>query len=70
MEGANEDEPVLVTKRNKQKGKFHMDPMTRTSWPHKEYSVFVEEDISLLGTLIGMLETTSRGFETQTFGVG
>ena len=48
MKDADEEEKVLVTDRNKQKGKQHLDPMIETSWSHKEYSTSVEEDISLV----------------------
>ena len=45
MEGADEEEMVLATKENKRKWKLHMDPKIGTLWPHKGYSVSMEEDV-------------------------
>ena len=51
MEGTNEEEMAVMTDRNKQKGKLHMDIVIKMLWPHKEYAAFVGEDISLVGNL-------------------
>ena len=47
-----------------------MGPMVSSGWKSKDYSVFVEESVSLVGKSTGMAEATSGGFTPQTTGVG
>ena len=61
MEGVDEEETVLMTDEDKQKGKLCMDPVIRTLWPHKEYSVFVGEDIGS-GKIYGNARDNLKGF--------
>ena len=52
---------MLMMDKNKPKGKLHMNPIIEMSWPHKEYSASMGEDVSLVGESMGMLETTFGG---------
>ena len=69
MEGAEEEETVIVAKENQQKWKLHMDPLVEISWPHKRCLDLMEEIIFLVGKSVGILETTSGGFTTQIAGL-
>ena len=53
-----------------EKGELLMGPMVMSGWKSKDYSVPVEESVSLVGKSTGMPETTSGGFAPQTVGVG
>ena len=47
-----------------------MGPMVTSGWQSKNYSIPVEESVSLVGKCTGMAGTTSGGFAPQTAGVG
>ena len=53
-----------------EKGELSMSPMLTSGEKSKDYSVPVEESVSLVGKSMGMPETTSGGFAPQTTRVG
>ena len=56
--------------KTEEKGEISMGPMISSAWTSKDYSVPVEESVSLVGKSTGMPEATSGGFAPQTVGVG
>ena len=74
---AHDGEDIVIEKKmapaaskTDEKGEISMVPMISSAWTSKDYSVPVEESISLVGKSTGMPGTTSRGFAPQTAGVG
>ena len=65
-----EKEMDPVASKTEEKGELSMDPMISLGWKSKDYSVPVEESVSLVAKSTGMPETTSGGFVPQTAGVG
>ena len=65
-------EPKTAHAANKteEKGELSMGPMISSVWKSKDYSVLVEEYVSLVGKSTGMPEATSGGFVPQIAGVG
>ena len=59
-----------VANKTEEKGELCMDPMISSGCKSKDYSVPVEESVSLVGKSTGMPETTSGGFVPQIAGVG
>ena len=59
-----------VASKTEEKGELSMGPMVSSGWKSKDYSVPVEESVSLVGKSTGMPEATSGGFVPQTAGVG
>ena len=59
-----------MAKKNKQKGKLHMDLVIGTLWLHKQYSALVEDAILLVDKSTRMSETNSRAFAPRIVGVG
>ena len=53
-----------------EKGELLLGPIVTSGWKSKDYLALVEKSVSLVGKSMGMPETTSRGFELQTTGVG
>ena len=56
--------------KTEEKGELSMGPMVSSGWESKDYSVPVEESVSLVGKSTGMPEATSGGFAPQTVRVG
>ena len=74
---AHDGEDIVIEKKmaptvskTEEKGGLSMGPMISPGWKSKDYSVPVEESVSLVGKSTGMPETTSGGFTPQTIGVG
>ena len=74
---AHDDEDIVIEKKTalaasktKEKGELFMVPMVTLGWQSKDYSVPVEESVSLVGKSTGMPETTLGGFVPQTARVG
>ena len=70
------EDTVIKTKtapaasKTEEKGEISMGPMISSARTSKDYSVPVEESVSLVGKSTGMPGTTSGGFAPQTAGVG
>ena len=74
---AHDGEDIVIEKKmapaaskTEEKGELSMGPMVSSGWKSKDYSVPVEESVSLVGKSTGMPEATSGGFVPQTAGVG
>ena len=74
---AHDGEDIVIKKKTapaanktRAKGELSMGPMISSAWTSKDYSVPVEEFVSLVGKSTGMPGTTSGGFAPQTTGVG
>ena len=74
---AQEGEGIVIEKKmglgankTEAKGGMSMGPMVTSGWKSKDYSVPVEETISLVGKSTGIPEATLGGFVPQTIGVG
>ena len=59
-----------ATSKTEEKGELSIGPMISSAWKSKDYSVPVEESVSLVGKSTGMPGTTSGGFPPQTARVG
>ena len=74
---AHDGEDIVSEKRmgpaaskTEEKGEISMGPMISSAWTSQDYSVPIEESVSLVGKSTGMPGTTSGGFAPQTAGVG
>ena len=74
---AHDGEDIVIEKKTapaasktEEKGELSMGPMISSAWTSKDYSVPVEEFVSLVRKSTGMPETTSGGFAPETAGVG
>ena len=74
---AHDGEDLVIKKKTapaasktEEKGGLSMGPMVSSGWKSKDYSVPIEESVSLVGKSTGMLEATSGGFVPQTAAVG
>ena len=69
--GSTEDmgKTALVPQK-KEKGELSLGPMVMSGWESKDYSVPVEESISLVGKSTGMPVTTLGVVAPHTAGVG
>ena len=63
---AHDGEDIVIEKkmapaanRTKEKGEISMGPMISSTWTSKDYSVPIEESVSLVGKSMGMPGTTS-----------
>ena len=65
-----EKKTAPMASKTEEKGELSMGPMISSAWMSKDYSVPVEESVSLVGKSMGMAGTTSGGFAPQTAGVG
>ena len=66
---AHDGEDIVIEKKTapaasktEEKGELSRGPMISSGWKSKDYSVPVEESVSLVGKSTGMPETTSGGF--------
>ena len=53
-----EKKMALVASKTEEKGELSMGPMISLGWKSKDYSVPVEESVSLVGKSTGMVEAT------------
>ena len=74
---AHDGEDIVIEKKTapmasktEEKGELSMGPMVTSGWQSKDYSVLVEEFVSLVGKSTGMPGATLGGFVPQTVGVG
>ena len=74
---AHDGEDIVIEKKMapaaskaEEKGELSMGPMISSTWTSKDYSVSVEEFVSLVGKSTGMPGTTLGGFAPQTAGIG
>ena len=74
---AHDGEDIVIEKKmapaankTEEKGGLSMGPMISSGWKSKDYSVPVEESVSLVGKSTGIPETTSGGFAPHIVGVG
>ena len=65
-----EKKAATATSKTEEKGELSMGPMVTSGWQSKDYSVLVEEFVSLVGKSTGMPGSTSGGFVPQTARVG
>ena len=65
-----EKKTAPTASKTEEKGELSMGPMISSRWKSKDYSVPVEESVSLVGKSTGMPKATSGGFAPQTTGVG
>ena len=65
-----EKKTAPVASKTEEKGELSMGSMISSGWKSKDYSVPIEESVSLVGKSTRMPETTSGGFAPQTAGVG
>ena len=64
---AHDGEDIVIEKKmapeaskSEEKGELSMGPMVTSGWQSKDYSVPIEESVSLVGKSTGMVETTSE----------
>ena len=60
---------ILIIEKNEEKGKLKMDSMVGTSWPREEYSICIEEDVSLTREPMGMFEAISGVLKPRSLGL-
>ena len=70
---AHDGEDIVIEKKmapeaskSEEKGELSMGPMVTSGWQSKDYSVPIEESVSLVGKSRGMPKTTSGGFVPHT----
>ena len=73
---AHDGEDIVIEKKTapaasktEEKGELSMGPMISSAWTSKDYSVPVEESISLVGKSMGMAGTTSRVLHPRLLGL-
>ena len=61
---------IALMPQREEKGELSMGPMVMSGWKSKDYSVPIEEPVSMVGKSTGILEITLGGFAPQIAGVG